>query len=53
VKIYAIRERWYYEVDDLIEFFLNRGDAERRVIELNWKKPGLYDDYTIEEVEAK
>lgn len=53
MKLYAIRESWDYEVNDLIEFFLNREHADRRAAELTAEKHSMYNDYEVEEIEAK
>lgn len=53
MKLYGIRKSWPYEVDDLIEFFLDKSDAEARVIELNAGKAAYLDDYEVEEWVAK
>jgi len=50
VRIYGIRERVQYEIDDLIEFFLKEADAEARAAELNEARSEYWDDYTVEEV---
>ena len=53
MKIYAIRESWDYEVNDLIEFFLKKEDADRRATQLTAEKRSVYNDYEVEEVEAR
>lgn len=53
MRIYAIREYWPHEIDDLVEFFLDYTDASNRAYELNLTRPASYDDYTVEEVIVK
>lgn len=53
MKFYAIRESWDFEIYDLIEFFLEREDAQDRVDKLNREKSPVYNDYEVEEIEAK
>ncbi|HEY6020352.1 MAG TPA: hypothetical protein VIY48_10725 [Candidatus Paceibacterota bacterium] len=53
MRIYAIRESWDHEAFDLVEFFLDEADAQRRVDELNEVKRSIYNDYEVEEVVAK
>lgn len=53
MKVYGIRESWDYEIDELVEFYLDYKDAADRVYELNMNRPDYYNDYAIEEIEVK
>lgn len=53
MKVYGIRESWDYEIDELVEFYLDYKDAADRAYDLNMAKPDYYNSYTIEEIEVK